>query len=185
VSFVATQLGSNWRLSRPTLGTVNPAQMTGRFDMDDLAIVELVVQRLRSEFGADLLGVLAGGTRLRGEGDAHSDIDMVVVIERPRRKRWNIMMAGVEIEMFINPPFQMRRYFKDERRSGRGQMPHLCATGRIVFDPQGTMATIQAEARSVWQAGPPPLSEQDRWQYCTASVATHRPALSNFGPLAS
>jgi hypothetical protein len=30
--------------------------MTGRVDMDDLAIVELVVQRLRSEFGADLLG---------------------------------------------------------------------------------------------------------------------------------
>jgi len=139
--------------------------MTGRFDMDDLAIVELVVQRLRSEFGADLLGVLAGGSRLRGEGDAHSDIDIVVVIERPQRKRWNIMMAGVEIEMFINPPFQMRRYLENERRSGRGQMPHLCATGRIVFDLQGTMATIQAEARSIWQAGPPPLSEQDRWQF--------------------
>jgi hypothetical protein len=29
--------------------------------MDDLAIIELVVNRLRSEFGSDLLGVLAGG----------------------------------------------------------------------------------------------------------------------------
>jgi hypothetical protein len=133
--------------------------------MDDLAIVELVVRRLRSDFGPDLIGVLAGGSRLCGEGDAHSDLDIVVVIGRPQRRRWNIVMAGVEIEMFINPRFQMQRYFEDERRSGRGQMPHLCATGRIVFDPQGTMAAIQAEAHSIWEAGPPPLSEQDRWQF--------------------
>jgi hypothetical protein len=133
--------------------------------MDDLTIIELVVQRLRKEFDADLLGVLAGGSRLRGEGDAHSDLDVVVIISRPQRRRWNIIMAGVEIEMFVNPPFQMRRYFEEERLSGRGQTPHLCATGRIVFDPQGVVALIQAEARSIWEAGPPPLSERDRWQF--------------------
>jgi predicted nucleotidyltransferase len=66
--------------------------------MDDLAIIELVVNRLRSEFGSDLLGVLAGGSRLRGEGDARSDLDTVVVIERPRRRRCNLVIAGVEIE---------------------------------------------------------------------------------------
>jgi hypothetical protein len=133
--------------------------------MDDLAIIELVVNRLRSEFGSDLLGVLAGGSRLRGEGDARSDLDTVVVIERPRRRRCNLMIAGVEIEMFINPPFQMRRYFDEERLTGRGQMSHLCATGRVVFDPRGVMATIQNEACSIWEAGPPPLSDVDRWQF--------------------
>jgi hypothetical protein len=74
-------------------------------------------------------------------------------------------MADVEIEMFINPTNQMRRYFEEERLSGRGQTPHLCATGRIIFDPQGIMATLQAEARSIWEAGPTPLSERDRWQF--------------------
>jgi predicted nucleotidyltransferase len=148
-----------------SLCCAQPNKIAGHLHMDDLALIELVVQRLRSEFNVDLLGVLAGGSRLRDEGDAHSDLDIVVVISRPQRRRWNVMMAGVEIEMFVNPLFQMRRYFEDERLSGRGQMPHLCATGRVVFDPEGMMASIQAQARCIWEAGPPPLSERERWEF--------------------
>ena len=133
--------------------------------MDDQAVIELVMQLLHAEFGAELIGVLVAGSRLRGDGDVHSDLDVVVVIASPRRRRWNVVLAGVEIEMFVNPPFQMRRYFEQERQSGRGLEPHLCSTGRIVFDPQGVMAAIQAEARSIWDAGPPRLTEQDRWQF--------------------
>lgn len=140
--------------------------------MDDHAIIEQLVERLRSEFGNELLGVLVGGSRIRSEGDPHSDIDVVVVVDRPCRKRWNFVIGGVEVETLINPPFQMRRYFEEERQDGRGVMPHLCSTGRIHFDPQGLMATLQAEARAVWDAGPPPLSDRERWQfrYHTADV---------------
>ena len=133
--------------------------------MDDHAIIEHAVERFRSEFGNDLLGVLVGGSRMRSEGDPHSDIDVVVVVDRPYRKRWNFVIGGVEVETLINPPFQMRRYFEEERHDGRGLMPHLCSTGNIVFDPQGLMATLQAEARAVWDAGPPPLSDRERWQF--------------------
>jgi predicted nucleotidyltransferase len=133
--------------------------------MDDHAIVEQALQRLRSEFGNELLGVLVGGSRMRSEGDPHSDIDVVVVVDRPARKRWNFAIGGVEVETLINPPFQMRRYFEEERNDGRGVMPHLCSTGQIIFDPQGLMATLQSEARAVWDAGPPPLSDRERWQF--------------------
>jgi predicted nucleotidyltransferase len=133
--------------------------------MDEQLLLAKLLQRLQLEFGNDLVGVLAGGSRMRGEGDPNSDIDVVVIIAAPRRRRWNILINGVEVEMFINPEFQMRRYFESERLSGRGQTPHLCATGRIVFDPQGTMAALQADARRVWQAGPPPLSERERWEF--------------------
>jgi predicted nucleotidyltransferase len=133
--------------------------------MDDHAIIEQVVERLRSEFGNELLGVLVGGSRVRSEGDAHSDIDVVVVVDRPCRKRRNFVVGGVEVETLINPPFQIRRYFEEERQDGRGVMPHLCSTGHILFDPQGLMATLQAEARAVWDAGPPPLSDPERWQF--------------------
>jgi predicted nucleotidyltransferase len=137
----------------------------GREQMDDLAIIELLVQRLRREFDADLLGMLAGGSRLRGEGDANSDLDVVVVIARPQRRKWCLIMADVLIEMLISPPFQIQRLLEEGRLDGRGLMSHLCSTGRVVFDPQGTMATIQADARSIWERGPPPLSEQERRQY--------------------
>jgi hypothetical protein len=133
--------------------------------MSDHAIVEQAVERLKSEFGSDLLGVIVGGSRARSEGDPHSDIDIVVVVDRPSRKRWNFVVGGVEVETLINPPFQMRRYFEEERRDGRGVMPHLCSSGCILFDPQGLMATLQTEARAVWDAGPPPLSDRERWQF--------------------
>jgi predicted nucleotidyltransferase len=142
-----------------------PLTMNRAQSMNDDAIIEQAVERLRSELGSDLLGVLVGGSRVRSEGDAHSDIDVIVVVDRPYRKRWNFVIGGVEVETLINPPFQMRRYFEEERRDGRGVMPHLCSTGRILFDPQGLMATLQAEARAVWDAGPPPLSDRERWQF--------------------
>jgi hypothetical protein len=133
--------------------------------MIEQSIVERLVARLASEFGDDLLGVLVGGSRVRGEVDYNSDLDVVVVIDRPRRRRWNFVIDGIEIETFINPPFQMHRYFKQDKASGRGMMPHLCSTGRVVFDPRGLMKELQATARTIWDAGPPPLSEFERWHF--------------------
>jgi hypothetical protein len=133
--------------------------------MDDRGTIEQVVERLRSEFGSELLGVLVGGSRLRSEGDPYSDIDVVVVVDRPCRKRWNFIIDGIEIETLINPPFQIRRYFIQDRQDGRGLMPHLLSTGHIVFDPQHLMASLQEEARAIWNAGPPPLSDRERWEF--------------------
>jgi hypothetical protein len=62
--------------------------------MNDQVIIELAVKRLVSEFGSELLRVLAGGSRLRSEGDAHSDLDIVAVVDRPCRKRWNFLIDG-------------------------------------------------------------------------------------------
>jgi hypothetical protein len=59
----------------------------------------------------------------------------------------------------------MRRHFEEERHGGRGVMPHLCSYGRIVFHPQGLMATLQSVARVICDAGPPILSDQERWQF--------------------
>ncbi|HEY2228568.1 MAG TPA: nucleotidyltransferase domain-containing protein [Xanthobacteraceae bacterium] len=133
--------------------------------MNDQAIIEQAIARIRGEFGSDLLGLIVGGSRLRSEGDPQSDLDFVVVIARPQRKRWNFSIEGVDVETLINPPFQMRRYFEEERMDGRGLMPHLCSTGHIVFDPEGLMAALQAEASSIWNAGPPPLSVRENWQF--------------------
>lgn len=131
--------------------------------MQDTAILQQVLSLLQAEFGDDLLGVLAAGSRIRGEGDATSDIDLPVVIAQPRRQRRNSVVEGVEVEMFLNPPFQIRRYFADERASGRGAEQHMWVTGRIFYDPQDVMAELQAEALAQWQAGPPPLSTAERW----------------------
>jgi predicted nucleotidyltransferase len=114
---------------------------------------------LREEFGEGLLGVLVTGSRVHGRPGPTSDLDVHVVIAGPRRQRRNFVLAGVEIELFINPPFQSRRYFAD----GRGHDPHMYTFGRVVYDPQGVMAELQDEARRIWDAGPAPLDAKQAW----------------------
>lgn len=114
---------------------------------------------LREEFGAGLLGVLVTGSRVHGKPAPTSDLDVHVVIAEPRRQRRNFLLDGVEIELFINPPFQSRRYFAD----GRGHDPHMYTFGRVMYDPQGVMAELQEEARQIWEAGPAPLNPKLAW----------------------
>lgn len=133
--------------------------------MHDDAIIQQVRARLYAEFREDLAGVLATGSRVRGEGDATSDIDLHVVIASARRQRRNIVVDGVEVEMFINPPFQIRRYMDDDRQQGRGSEQHMFVTGRIIYDPHGIVAGLVADARAQWEAGPPPLTTVDHWRY--------------------
>jgi Nucleotidyltransferase domain len=130
--------------------------------MNDYNIVKVALADLEVEFGPDLLGVAAGGSRLRGEGNANSDIDVVVVIAQPRRQRRNIVLHGVEVEMFINPLFQIHRYLREDYDDGRGLMQHLLSTAQIVFDPRGAMEALQREAIALWQAGPAPLAPHER-----------------------
>jgi len=122
---------------------------------------------LRAEFGEGLLGVLATGSHIHGTPGPTSDLDVHVVIDQPRRQRRNILLDGVEIEMFINPAFQIQRYMADG-----GNDIHMFAFGRAIYDPHGLIAQLQAEARTLWQAGPPPLADSSRWmpRYGTADM---------------
>jgi predicted nucleotidyltransferase len=118
-----------------------------------------VVGMLREEFGKGLLGVLVTGSRVHGRPGPTSDLDVHVVIAASRRQRRNVVLDGVEVELFVNPPFQCRRYFAD----GRGHDPHMFAFGQVVYDPQGVMRELQAEARAIWEKGPAPLDQRLIW----------------------
>ena len=128
---------------------------------DDRARCERLVALLREEFGEDLLGVLVTGSRVHGTPGPTSDLDAHVIIVAPRRQRRNFVLDGVEVELFLNPPEQILRYFAD----GRGHDPHMFTFGRAIDDPHGTVAALQAEARRIWEAGPPPLEAHLAWQH--------------------
>jgi hypothetical protein len=133
------------------------------YDQDRL--FEQLIAILRAEFGEDLLGVLATGSRIHSTPGPTSDLDAHVIIAQPRRQRRNILLAGVEVEMFINPPFQIRRYF-----SSRGMDEHMFTFGRAIYDPHGVVAGLQAEARERWEAGPPPLEATWMPRYFAADL---------------
>ena len=133
------------------------------YDQDRL--FEQLIALLRAEFGEDLLGVLATGSRIHSTPGPTSDLDAHVIIAQPRRQRRNILLDGVEVEMFINPPFQVRRYF-----SNRGMDEHMFTFGRAIYDPRGVVAGLQAEARERWEAGPPPLEATWMPRYFAADL---------------
>lgn len=122
-------------------------------------LFEPLVGLLRAEFGADLLGVLATGSQIHGTPNPTSDLDIHVVIDQPRRRRRNFILQNVEVELFINPPAQVRAYFAS-RHVGT---LHMFAFGRPIDDPRGVVAQLQHEASAIWQAGPPPLAAHDAW----------------------
>ena len=67
--------------------------------------------------------------------------------------------------MFVNPPFQIRRYF-----SSRGMDEHMFTFGRALYDPHGVVAELQAEARERWEAGPPLLEATWMPRYFAADL---------------
>ena len=123
------------------------------------ALFQFLIAALRAEFGDDLLGILATGSRVHGTPGPTSDLDAHVLIAQPRRQRRNLVHDRVELELFINPPFQIRRYFADELSHD----PHMFTFGQAIYDPQGVVATLQAEARAIWERGPKPIGENERW----------------------
>jgi predicted nucleotidyltransferase len=123
------------------------------------ALFEPLVALLRAEFGASLLGVLATGSHIHGTPGPNSDLDAHVVIAAPQRQRRNLVLQGVEVELFLNPPFRVRGYFAD-RHVGT---LHMFTFGRPIDDPHGMVAQLQAEARAIWDAGPTPLPPREAW----------------------
>ncbi|SRR6266571_2987538 len=122
-------------------------------------LFEQIITMLKDEFGDDLLGILVTGSHIHGTPGPTSDLDVHVLIKSPRRRRRNIILDGLEIEMFCNPPFQIRRYFAEEENSDQ----HMFSFGRAIYDPLGVVAELQAEAQALWEAGPPPIKKHEEW----------------------
>ncbi|MEW5867054.1 MAG: hypothetical protein AB1774_09395 [Bacillota bacterium] len=116
--------------------------------------IEKIVADMREEFGADLLGMLLGGSVAYGIPCRRSDLDIYVIIRPSWRQRRTVVVGDVEVELFINPVHRIRKEFKDVDHDSTFAM---FAQGRILYDPDGVMATLVKEAREVWEQPRPAL----------------------------
>jgi len=105
-------------------------------------------------------GIVVSGTIIRGAPDLTSDFDIVVAHEAPWRQRCQRLFRGVPAEMFVNPPFQIRRAFRSEAGDWRPVLSHMIATGAILHDPAGIMGELKDEAQAILDAGPRMSEEQ-------------------------
>jgi len=121
--------------------------------------LQQVVDRLHTEFGDKLLGLMLGGSYAYGEVMATSDVDLYVVIGEPWRQRRNLVIDGVDVELFIKPPHK----FSAEIAEGEATTD-VFARGRVIHDRNGTVAGLQREARTLSeQLRPIPLGDDLEW----------------------
>lgn len=115
-----------------------------------------VVERLKEEFGDRLLGLLLAGSYVYGEPMATSDLDLFVVVDEPWRQRRNLVVDGVDVELFINPPHKI----SGEIMKG-DSATDMFARGRVILDPHGIVAGLVAEAKAVEERPRPiPLGDE-------------------------
>lgn len=77
----------------------------------------------------DPLGIIAGGSIIRGNGGPTSDFDIYVIHDKPYRQRIQKRFSGVPAEIFVNNAASVRSYFPSECKAGRPITAHILATG--------------------------------------------------------
>lgn len=102
----------------------------------------------------DIEALIACGTIIRGAPDPSSDLDLYVVNREPFRQRVQRFFNGVPAEIFVNPEFQVRSYFAEEKQDARPITAHMLATGFVMYDPDATIASLRREGLALL-ADPP------------------------------
>jgi predicted nucleotidyltransferase len=102
----------------------------------------------------DVLGIVAAGSILRGEGHPSSDWDIYVIHSQPQRQMIQTYFEGVPTQIFLNPPQMIPQYFVSESAEGSCITAHILTTGFVVLDRDPFVESIREEARKVLAAGP-------------------------------
>lgn len=112
--------------------------------------------------------IVAAGSVLRGEGDQSSDLDLYAIRRGSERQRASVRIGVVPVEVFVNPPEQIRRYFHAEAAAGRPVAAHMLATGAVVYrnGDSAILDELRAEATALLDRGPtiePDMLTQKRY----------------------
>ncbi len=126
--------------------------------MDDW---ENAVEKFVDKWTEDVEGILVCGSYVTGSPSKRSDIDLHIVM--PSAADWRMRGAevidGYLVEYFVNPPRQIRAYFKEDHESNRKHTAHQFMTGRIIKDTKGVMVKLQAEAQEWMEKEYPELDQ--------------------------
>lgn len=95
-----------------------------------------------------IIGVIVSGSYVIGTASKNSDIDLHIILPESAKykERGNQVVDGFLIEYFANPIGELRRYFFEDRKKGKKLIAHMLSTGRILFDKDASIKTLQDEA---------------------------------------
>jgi hypothetical protein len=127
------------------------------------------VEQLASRFLAERYpradAGFAAGSLIRGDGTELSDLDMVVLFETlPHAGRASFVFEGLPVDAFLHDEATIGWYMRSDMEIGRPAHINMVAEGRIVGPRRERAKALQARARAILAAGPPPL-DQARLDY--------------------
>ena len=157
--------------------------LTPPYDGALRAAVEFILERAEPEH---ILGIYVTGSVLRGQGSPTSDLDIFVVHDNPWRQRVQRRFGGVPVEMFFNPPEQVRLTFEKERTGRRPYAAHMIATGFPAYESEAA-AALRQEALTMLGAGPKALDghETNRAKYACVTLLEDGQDVADTDPAAS
>jgi len=118
--------------------------------------LKIFVERYKKD--PNVIAILVSGSYIHSKPDKNSDLDVYVIPEKARmRERGNTWINGVEIEYFINPPSQIRYYFKMERDSP--STAHMFANSKILYQKGNTVNDLISEAKTILKRKLPKMSK--------------------------
>lgn len=106
------------------------------------------------------LGLIVGGSIIRGNPGPTSDFDIYVIHDQAFRQRLQMRFQGTPAEIFINSPAAVRRYFEEEWKAGRPITAHILTTGVVVLNRNAVVDQLIREAQE-WLTKPPALSDAE------------------------
>lgn len=104
---------------------------------------------------------IAAGSIVRGEGPAHSDLDLVVVFPSlPFAFRESFTFEGMPVEAFVHDHETLQAFIDEDYGDGEASIMDMIAHGRILPEESDTPRKLQEYAAGLLNKGPDPLSAE-------------------------
>lgn len=128
--------------------------------------VERLAARVLETRYPDADAGFAAGSLIRGQGTALSDLDLVVLYPSlPAAGRDLFLFEDLPVDVFLHDPETMAWVFQADIDAGKSGNITMVAEGRIVGPRPEAAHALQARARQLLDAGPPPLTPEQRDQF--------------------
>lgn len=98
----------------------------------------------------NVIGIIVSGSYIHSVPDKNSDLDVYVLLnESEMRERGNTWIDDVEIEYFINPIKQVRKYFETEIGDKAPCTAHMFANSEIQYQKGSALQDLIDEAKNI------------------------------------
>ncbi|MEU7328222.1 nucleotidyltransferase domain-containing protein [Streptomyces parvus] len=122
--------------------------------------VREVARALVLERHPDARAVFLGGSVLTSRRTARSDLDIVVLLERPPAPyRESLRYGDWPVELFVHTEDSWHSFVTPEIAQRNSALLWMCADGALLLDADGTGARIAETAKRLAVAGPPPVTD--------------------------